>query len=90
MNTSPNAMTKITDLFAPVPMYLRQIDGHFPKISDFLPLEPVQVGLQCHGRVFEILCCCLIRVFKLGKLTISGCTKMKKKGKMVLLVRYCL
>jgi hypothetical protein len=37
---------KVTDLLAPFPMDLSELDSHVTQIRHFLSLEPVEVGLQ--------------------------------------------
>jgi hypothetical protein len=37
---------EVTDLLAPFSMDLGELDGHVTQIRHFLPLEPIQVGLQ--------------------------------------------
>lgn len=45
----------IWDLLAPVPVTLGHADGHFPHVSNLLPLEAIQISLDSRARVFKVL-----------------------------------
>jgi hypothetical protein len=56
MSYAMYAVLKVsTDLFTPFTVTLCHLDCHFPKVCNFLPLEPVKVRLDRRTGIFQIL-----------------------------------
>lgn len=52
-------------LLAPISMTTSHADGHFSQVSDFLPLEAIQIRLNGRVRILQVLCGEMQGIFQL-------------------------